>query len=562
MNIDYERLGRNGKVRLTARFPDGGNYTDRVDIVVASERERFLTDLCTRAPGVNREAVAARLDEIVNGIVGHAEEPEEDGSAGRKLSQADRLVKLAEGAELFHSQGGDSEPYATIAIGSHRETWPVNSKGFRRYLSRLFYQSEEKAPCSQAMQDALGVLGAKAMFDGVAQDIAVRIGQADDRIYLDLADESWRCVEIAPTGWRIIQNGPVKFVRRRGMLPLPEPVRGGGVDELRKLVNIQNTDHWHLLIAWLLAALRVGRPCPILVVNGEQGSAKTSLCKIARALIDPNASPLRRPPRDERDLMIAASNSWLVALDNLSGLPPWLSDSLCTLSTGGGLSARQLYTDDEEKLFDAMRPILVNGIEDVAIRPDFLDRAISLTLEYIDDRRRLTESEIWPRFEQARPGILGALLNVVSAALGNLPTVHLPEKPRMADFAEWVTAAEPALGWERGVILGAYARNRRLLNLVAFEGSAIATPLQKLMESISEWSGTSAELLAALSPLVDEATKKRKDWPSSPRMLSGHLRRLANNLRREGIDVRPPEPNDHRRLFHLVLLCEFNLASS
>jgi hypothetical protein len=553
--IDWERLGQNGVVRLTARFPDGGNYTDQLDITLAAERERFLDGLCTGRPGINREAVATTLDEIVDRIVQPADEPEADDSAGRRPSQADRLVLLAEGAELFHSQGADSEPYATIDVGNHRETWPINSKGFRRYLSRLFYESEKRVPASQALQDALGVLGAQAMFDGPAQDVAVRIGQLDTRIYLDLVDEAWRCAEITANGWRIIPNGPIKFIGRRGMLPLPDPVRGGSVDELRQLVNIQNNDHWQLFIAWLLAALRVGRPCPILVVNGEQGSAKTTLCKIARALIDPNASPLRRPPRDERDLMIAAANSRLVALDNLSGLPPWLSDGLCTLCTGGGLGVRQLYTDDEERLFEGMRPILVNGIEDVAIRPDFLDRAISLTLEYIDDRRRLTESEIWARFEQARPRILGALLNVVSVALGSLPTVRLREKPRMADFAEWAAAAELALGWEPGAILAAYARNRRLLNLVAFEGSAIAVPIMRLMEPISEWSGTSKQLLDAISPLVDEATRKCKDWPSSPRGLSGQLRRLASNLRREGIDVRPPEPNDHQRIIHLERVC-------
>jgi hypothetical protein len=64
-----------------------------------------------------------------------------------------------------------------------------------------------------------------------------------------------------------------------------------------------------------------------LAIAGEQGSAKTVLSKLLRALIDPSVAPVRALPRDERELFIAASNGHVLAFDNLSGLPPWLSDS-------------------------------------------------------------------------------------------------------------------------------------------------------------------------------------------------------------------------------------------
>jgi hypothetical protein len=93
------------------------------------------------------------------------------------------------------------------------------------------------------------------------------------------------------------------------MLPLPEPVPGGSVEELRTLVNLADGDAWILYVAWLVGALRPGRLFPVLPVNGEQGSAKSTLCRVARALVDPNNAPLRRPPRDDCDLMIAAQKS-------------------------------------------------------------------------------------------------------------------------------------------------------------------------------------------------------------------------------------------------------------
>ena len=189
---------------------------------------------------------------------------------------------------------------------------------------------------------------------------------------------------------------------------------GGSIVELRSLVNLPDEDAWCLAVAFLLAALCPNRPIPIMAVNGEQGSAKSTLCRMMRALLDPNVAALRRPPKDERDLMIAAANGWIVAFDNLSNLAASLCDVLCTLATRGSFSTRELFTDAEEKLFDAIRPMILNGIEDVATRPDLLDRALTITLPEIPEERRRDEDELWRIFEQLRPRILGALLDAVS----------------------------------------------------------------------------------------------------------------------------------------------------
>src|SRR5262249_23185806 len=209
----------------------------------------------------------------------------------------------------------------------------------------------------------------------------------------------------------------------------------------------------------LLAALRSGGPYPLLSISGEQGSAKTVLSKMLKALIDPNAAPVRSLSREERELMIAADNSHLLAFDNLSGLPIWLSDALCRLASGGSFAVRQLYTNDEEVLFEAVRPILLNGIEEIS-RPDLGDRALFLTLPPIGEALRRPEKELWREFEIARPRILGALLDAVVHGLRAMGRIHLDRLPRMADFALWATACETAL-WPAGTFARAYAANRR-----------------------------------------------------------------------------------------------------
>src|SRR5262249_27076965 len=149
-------------------------------------------------------------------------------------------------------------------------------------------------------------------------------------------------------------------------------------------------------------------------------------------------------------------NSWVTCWDNLSKLPIWLSDALCRLATGGAFATRQLYTDDEEILFKFQRPCIINGIEEVATRSDLIDRTLMLTLPPISPEDRIPEQEFWEQFYEARPKILGALLDAVSGALRRLPTVYVDQSPRMADFARWATAGEAALGMRPGEFLKAY----------------------------------------------------------------------------------------------------------
>ena len=145
----------------------------------------------------------------------------------------------------------------------------------------------------------------------------------------------------------MLSDSPVRFRRARGMNALPVPRRGGSIEALRPFLNVQGDEDFVLIVSWLVAALRPKGPYPVLVLQGEAGSAKSTAVRVLRALVDPNTSPLRSEPRETRDLMIAARNSWCIAFDNVSRLSPRLSDDLCRMATGGGFSTRQLYTDNE-----------------------------------------------------------------------------------------------------------------------------------------------------------------------------------------------------------------------
>ena len=456
-----------------------------------------------------------------------------------KDSQASLIVGLAEDCRLVHDSEGTT--FAIVPSGAHFETHKINSKGFRRWLSFKFYSEYGKSPGTQALQDAIATLEGRASFEGDEVSVHLRVGGNLDRIVIDLGNRDWSAVVIDRSGWKIPSNPGALFRRTKGLLPLPAPSRGGSINELKPFLNISE-EHWRLVVGWLLGALRPVGPYPILCIHGEQGSSKSTTCRLLRGLIDQNVAPLRSPPRNEQDLIIAANNGWAVTLENVSFIPDWLSDCLCRLATGGGFSSRELYSDSDETIFNAQRPIMLNGIEESAGRSDLIDRGLLVSLPAIPEHARKTEAELWRNFDRVAGRILGALFDATSQAIKTFREVQLESLPRLADFAVWLAAAETSLGWEPGTFNQAYRKNRLGADEAAIESSLVATRVRDCFEDYSgDWIGTASQLLEVLNrgfDLDERRNRERsRDWPSKPHVLSGKLRRLAPNLRRLGIEV-------------------------
>jgi hypothetical protein len=447
---------------------------------------------------------------------------------------ADNPAVLEAPVSLFHTATGVA--YADIEVDQHRETWPIRGKQFRAWLRRRHYERTGEAMGLAAIRSILDLLEARAQFDALERAIHVRVAQHEGRVYLDLADHRWQAVEVGPGGWRIMTHPPVRFRRAAGMLPLPLPERGGSIETLTSFLNLPTHEDRVLVVSWLLGALQHPGPFPLLAIAGEQGSAKTVLSKILRALIDPNVAPVRALPREERELMIAANNGHVLAFDNLSSLPGWLSDALCRLASGGSFALRQLYTDADEVLFQAARPTILNGIEDVITRQDLADRAIFLTMGSLPDQRRRPEAELWRHFELARPSILGALLDAVAQGLRMRDRIQFARLPRMADFAKWATACETAF-WSPGTFRMAYDANRRRAVEDAVEADPVATSVRRMMAKQTSWVGTASDLLNAAVGREDRLVGNIADWPRNPRALAGRLRRSQAFLRALGVEI-------------------------
>jgi hypothetical protein len=375
--------------------------------------------------------------------------------------------------------------------------------------------------------------------------------RSEGRYFLDLANAAWQAVEVDADGWRVLDRPPVRFRRTPTSAALPIPVPGGDLAPLWRVLNIEEADR-PLVVAWLLENLRPETPKPVLELGGEQGSGKSDTQERLRGLFDPSAVPLRAAPKNTEDLYVAAANSWAVSLNNLSHLTAAQQDALCTLSTGGGFGSRTLYTNGEETVLEAKRPVLLNGIGTLATAQDLVDRTLRFELPNIDGRRR-TATDLAEEYEASRPALLGALLDLFAATLRELPGVTLPRLPRMADFALLGEAMFRAF-CRKDSFLALYEERRRTAALHALEASPAASAVLSFAErsqGATVWDGPVKGLLEAVAHYRQDV----EGWPRSARGFADALRRAAPGLRAAGVRV-TFDPQRHNDGHHVTLTKE------
>jgi hypothetical protein len=461
---------------------------------------------------------------------------EETGEKRERQSSVRVLTQLASGARLFRSADGHS--CAQVRVGDRLEVYGLRSAGFRDWLIDGYMNGQTEPPSSWAIRRVVGMLEAKARFTTGMPDVFVRVGQngdgADTAYFLDLGDSSGRAVAIGDQGWSVVDRPGVHFRRPGGLLGLPVPARDGSIDLLRSYVNLTEPD-FRLVVAWLTAALRPVGPYPILVLNGEQSSGKSTLARILRLLIDPQTCPVLALPSSTENLMATALNGWLLAYENISTIPDWLSDCICQLAFGGGFAGRTRFTNDERSNIYAQRPVILVGIDDFVLRGDLRDRSVFLHLPAISETRRQTERAFWPAFRADYPRILGGVLDAIVGGLRELPSVNLTDLPRMADYAEWGEAISRGLGWGADTFISTYKDNRKEATQILLEDSPVATVLIALARKGVYWSGKPQDLYQAVVKVTGHTLGPR--WPKTISKFGSELRRIAPQLRLHGISI-------------------------
>jgi hypothetical protein len=394
--------------------------------------------------------------------------------------------------KLFKDQYG--KPYAAVRLGISKqvEILSINSTRFRYYLSNLYCKNFGSYIGDGSLNTVITNIAAKAGFTANLIPLHLRVawGSKDNRsredcIYYDMCDSQGRIIEISEDGWRIFdgsnENIPILF-RRYNQQPLIEPNRNYPsdiFDQLLNLTNIKDPKQRHLIKVYIISTLIPEIDHVILTTYGPKGAAKSFLLELIKKLIDPSKPILLTLHRNIGEFIQQVNHNYINYYDNVKYIPYWLSDEICKAVTGIGHTKRQLYTDDEDIVYENKRPLGLNGINVALTESDALDRILSIVLEEIDEEDRKKEEDLWKEFERIKPQVLGYILEILSKAMQIKSTLILAKLPRMADFAEWGEAISQALGYPPMSFLEVYGENRNEQNIVAVNENPVGSLLVK-----------------------------------------------------------------------------------
>jgi hypothetical protein len=524
-----DRLSRQWKTRVDWALPPEGSKDLRDWLNSKMELGLKLDD---------KTAVAAAAAELHTSLTSGVQAAD----AEETVPTSELLIQLAQEHYRFGvSDAG--EVFAVERDGPNRAIMFSSARSpLSAALARRHRQLHGRPPSASARNDALAVLEGEAL-ENPAEPVYVRVAPHGGKIILDLCDPSGRAVELSAAGWTVLDRSPVLFRKTELTAPLPVPVEGGSLDELRSLLNVSD-DTWPLLRGWLIASFFPTLDHAILLLGGEHGTGKSTAARFLATMVDPSPAPLHSPSRDEEQLAMIAAGCWCLCLDNISKIPPWLSDALCRIVTGDAWVRRRLFTDSSLSVLVYRRNVILTSIDAGALRGDLGDRLLLVDLELIDEEKRRSLDELNRVFAEAYPRILGALLTLVSKVLGSLPQVSVARLPRLADFGRILAAVDMAEGTNAFEL---FMDQRSRIAAEVVDGEPVAEAVLEFIRGRGNWSGTVSELMKLITPCSPP-----KGWPQQPRALAGHLRRLGPVLRAEGINACPPRPKDKTRTWRLT----------
>ncbi|MEI8223785.1 MAG: hypothetical protein WCG20_01540 [bacterium] len=457
-------------------------------------------------------------------------------------------IILNQNIELFHDE--KQNPWIRIDDEGVLKIYPCDGIKTALWCRSVLYQTLEKNPGRESIKSIIELLKAKALFDGPEHQLHNRVAWYKEKILYDLTNSTWSTISISKDGWEVtkINHEPILFKRYTHHKSQVDPQLGGDVRRILDFLNITDEDQKILFLVWIISCFIPGIPHPLAYVYGPQGSAKSSVSRITRELVDPSQLGIVTFPENNNELIQQLEHNWFSFFDNVSYVDQKLSDCLCKAITGIGVSKRELYTNDGDVIYNFKRCIGINGINLDGTQPDLLERSILFPLKRMDDSQRISEEKLFKGFQEEKALILGAIFTAVSNSMKIKDQIVLGSSPRMADFAIWGCAIAKSIGYSQEQFLNAYNRNIESQTDEAINNSDIAVTIRDFMSDKKTWEGTPRELYQVLSEsLWNERSISRLELPKNEVILSKKINQLEVPLGKIGITIER-ERSTHRTI--------------
>ena len=126
-------------------------------------------------------------------------EEEEENNEPKKLPQETLMVIAKESIKiLFKDQY--SEGFASIFVKDHCEVIPLSSNRFKRFLSKIYYETQDKIANTESVNNVVNILQAKAEFGDIQYHLNLRVAEHDGDIYYDLTNGMHQTIKISQNG--------------------------------------------------------------------------------------------------------------------------------------------------------------------------------------------------------------------------------------------------------------------------------------------------------------------------------------------------------------------------
>lgn len=497
----------------------------------------------------------------------HAHKLEKNNKIGKESNKKDDLEVFRKSfftcfEPILGTCAHTGRPVITYFLDGLQSTRYLDKEEFQHLIMKMLFETGHRGDHVLNLSEKfVKILKGEAIASGRKIKLDRRIGRLDDKIYINLSNETGEFLELTQDGKKLIKKSPIHFLGSPKDLSLPHPLDCSPKEFLElwnSLFNFKDKNSSYLaLVNTVKSMIPNSGANPILVIEGVQGAGKTTSSMIFKKLIDPTQPAVFSPPKNEKDFLVMGIATYLMVIDNSSGFSAEMSDVLCRASTGGGISLRVLYETDDERIYNLCKPIIVNGIEELTDRADFVERALILHLQPLTRDTRISEMHFWDNFNQIYPKLFGGLTGLVSTVLKNLPTIQTTNLVRMTEFNRVGLALDKAFEFPEGhfskMILEHHDQKLKTIFDNDFFCQLISEALKK--ESFLEGSA---------SQLMKKIYKGKTDnvpghiLPKDPRRFKGKLQRLKPVLLANGIEWDETERTSSCRGLYIKLLDDSN----
>lgn len=426
----------------------------------------------------------------------------------------------------------DGRPIVELSWKNKTMTMSIGDRRLTAIIDELFWAHTNTHLTSAARHGVLRLLTNQAVMAS-ARVMALRTAlNADGQVGIDIG--RGRVVTFGGGNFAIGREFSTTF---RDAPALPTPAGVPDLMRLRDYINVED-EGFQLIVAWLTFALLPFGPYPVLHLIGEHGSAKSTVSRFLRYLLDGRFSPGGGLPDSMRDFDVYARHRHGLFFENLSFLPDTMADKLCRMATGSEDERRANYTDGDLVTFEARRPILINSITNVITRSDLASRTLVVELKPIDQGNHRREGELHAAFMRDAPRIMSGVMQIIADGLINRSRITAAKLPRMADFAHWALAIETTF-WTPGSFIAAFERNHEASASDILDDDEVGQVIFALVNrNGGRWLGTASDLLVEVGRyLLEKGHPRHSGVPRQPRSLSEHVTRLTPDLRKRGIAV-------------------------